>query len=377
MSAELINHFFGALYDKFKNGDIPTEQTFRDLFDSIPFFREIASTAQRNKGGLVKTTPDTKVNARDNSDVLGISPLGYKTFVQPAQIWQLIAGAGITLTPQVRGGAGGDDSGKDIEDIEISVNFPSFPSVPVDTDDLITSGAITLNSLTAPYPYTVTGGTIAAGVTVQVALAVIAGQVNNLVAEANNIADRVYADQLDAVATIEMTVQQPTSPNAWGTKYLEPVGQVLLIADYPELYAKIGVAFGGNAVTTFALPNMNADAYLRARLTTNTIGIMTGSNTYSLTASNIPAHTHSFSGTTDADGGHSHDIQTAASAAGTGKNDGSGGAYDDVDPDAISTEPDHTHTFSGTTGSYGASPVDPVDVTPRAFNTYIKMRVKP
>lgn len=74
-------------------------------------------------------------------------------------------------------------------------------------------------------------------------------------------------------------------------------GQLLAIAENDALFALIGTTYGGDGVTTFALPD------LRGRLpvsqgqnpqtqTTYTIGGQGGTETVGLTVQQLPAHTH-------------------------------------------------------------------------------------
>lgn len=54
-----------------------------------------------------------------------------------------------------------------------------------------------------------------------------------------------------------------TAPNGW----LECNGTTLQISQYPELYAAIGTTYGGDGVTTFALPDLTRDNGLFIRST--------------------------------------------------------------------------------------------------------------
>ena len=70
-------------------------------------------------------------------------------------------------------------------------------------------------------------------------------------------------------------------------------GQLLPIAQYPALYNLIGTTYGGDGQTTFALPN------LQGRLPVHqgsgfVMGQTAGSETVTLTAAQLPAHSHSF-----------------------------------------------------------------------------------
>lgn len=108
-------------------------------------------------------------------------------------------------------------------------------------------------------------------------------------------------------------------------------GQLLPIAEYDALFALIGTTYGGDGQTTFALPD------LRGRLPVHTgqgnglsnyvLGQSGGSETVTLTAQQLPAHTHaaqaqSAAGNQSAPGGgvwaSSGQNQFSASAPNTG-----------------------------------------------------------
>jgi len=376
MSRQKREWFFGPLLDKLKNGDIPTEDTFRDLLDSVPFFRHVEDSPTKTKAGIVKSTSDDKVNNRDGSDQAGESPLGFKTFVQPQQLPKLIAGANVTLTPVVRGTPvdGDDESGKGIEDIEIALNFvPPAPAV-YDADDINTTQNVSVKELQGGFPYSVATLTLNAPATLQSALNLLAQYQRALADATDFIADTLYAEQVKAVAKVEATIEPP---GLWGAKYMEPNGQVLLVANYPDLFAKIGYTYGGGGAT-FQLPNQTSDAYLRAVKTSSVaLGTMTGSDNISLVEANIPQHTHDFTGMTDTDGQHSHQIRVHEGDAGYVVVDGNGGGAAGENLTNTETDGIHSHAFSGTTDTWGANPVTPLTIAPRAFNVYLRIRVLP
>ncbi|WP_139490612.1 phage tail protein [Brevibacillus dissolubilis] len=76
-------------------------------------------------------------------------------------------------------------------------------------------------------------------------------------------------------------------------------GQILQINQNQALYAILGTKFGGNGVTTFALPD------LRGRVPVHTgngvtLGQSAGEEAHTLTVNEIPAHTHVVSASTAA-----------------------------------------------------------------------------
>jgi hypothetical protein len=96
----------------------------------------------------------------------------------------------------------------------------------------------------------------------------------------------------------------------------------------------------------------------------------TGSNNITIPAGALPEHVHSFSGTTNLDGAHSHTVW-----AGNGNQ---GGGFDKGNPDdpRFYTHPDnastsrHQHNFSGTTDAGGGSG-SPSSVDIRPTNTLV------
>jgi microcystin-dependent protein len=74
-------------------------------------------------------------------------------------------------------------------------------------------------------------------------------------------------------------------------------GSLLQISDYTELYSLIGTTYGGDGKTTFALPDFRGRSPVGmgqgTGLSLYTIGQVGGQETVTLSASQIPAHTHS------------------------------------------------------------------------------------
>lgn len=90
---------------------------------------------------------------------------------------------------------------------------------------------------------------------------------------------------------------------------------------------------------------------------TYTAGSTGGAATRTLTTTELPAHTHSFSATTDADGIHDHQIGVD-SVAGTGSGEfsvnGPADSAGEAGTGTIFDSGSHTHSVSGTTGSNGS-----------------------
>jgi microcystin-dependent protein len=68
-------------------------------------------------------------------------------------------------------------------------------------------------------------------------------------------------------------------------------GQLLPISQNQALFAILGTTYGGNGVTTFALPNFQGRAPLHVGTGFN-LGQSTGEETHTLIVSEMPAHTH-------------------------------------------------------------------------------------
>jgi microcystin-dependent protein len=73
-------------------------------------------------------------------------------------------------------------------------------------------------------------------------------------------------------------------------------GQLLSIAEYSALFSVLGVRYGGDGRSTFALPNLSARVPLGAGagpgLTNRDLGATGGSTAVTLREGEIPSHTH-------------------------------------------------------------------------------------
>jgi microcystin-dependent protein len=74
-------------------------------------------------------------------------------------------------------------------------------------------------------------------------------------------------------------------------------GQILSIAQNTALYSILGTTYGGNGTTTFALPDLRGRYPMQPGqgpgLSPRTLGEQGGSETVTLLANQMPAHTHS------------------------------------------------------------------------------------
>jgi microcystin-dependent protein len=74
------------------------------------------------------------------------------------------------------------------------------------------------------------------------------------------------------------------------------IGQLLPIAQNTALFAVIGTQYGGNGTTNFALPNLSGAAPMHqgdgAGLTSRSVGELVGTQSVTLTMSEMPVHSH-------------------------------------------------------------------------------------
>jgi microcystin-dependent protein len=83
-------------------------------------------------------------------------------------------------------------------------------------------------------------------------------------------------------------------------------GQILSISLNTALFSLLGTTYGGNGTTTFALPDLRGRAPIHAGqgpgLTARTLGSSFGEESHTLSAAEMPAHTHTMSaGTLEGD----------------------------------------------------------------------------
>lgn len=384
MALRQRNFFFDpSNTDRFNSQDIPTEQTMSDWCDSVPFIKEPTDKSQQTRAGIAKTTSDAKINAGDNTDAAGVSPLGFTTFVRPAQIPKILNSASITWAKVPRGGATTTDTGVGIEDWQATVNFPIDPvETPV---SVILNDDYSARNLNATDPCNMTEDTVTtpSGLGLNIYLANLEQAISfanqSIIMLANKLCD-AESSQV-ALGDVVMSV---TSSGNWGDKWAEPLGQQLLIADHPELYALFGTTYGAAATGYFRIPDLVSEQnYLRVKQSAGLLplaSIAAGQTTRILGDTDMPDHTHTVTGSTTSEGTHTHTFPVYEADLNFIVPDGNGGGKSN----SSYTTPSggsHDHTISGTTDSYGEISPDPVwnmatTVTPRHTNIYLKMRVK-
>ncbi len=77
-------------------------------------------------------------------------------------------------------------------------------------------------------------------------------------------------------------------PNNW----VQCNGQLLTILDYQALYSLLFTDYGGDGVTTFALPDLRGRVPVGLQANSVTLGQAGGAETQTLTVNQIPVHSH-------------------------------------------------------------------------------------
>ena len=76
-------------------------------------------------------------------------------------------------------------------------------------------------------------------------------------------------------------------------------GQLIAIQDNPALFSLLGVHFGGNGTSNFALPDLRGRTIIGWSNLYPKIGLQPGTETVTLQADELPAHNHYLSGIED------------------------------------------------------------------------------
>lgn len=371
---EFREYFFDpAFIDRLRDRNIPTETTFRQMLDSVPFIKETDDRAQLARAGLAKTSRDTYVNQRINTDVSGTSPLGFTTFVRPSQIPEVRArNSNVTVYKVKRNttDTGQTDGGTGIEDYEID-----FTNPPVqDLNDLDLPNDVTAKSVTGAAPsYTAVDTLYPSGTDMQTFVNGLVANVNTHAIKLKELAD-LYAAQASAL-DIGDIVFTAAPPSTWGASFLEANGGEVLISAYPALYARYGNAYGAAASLHFKLPDYT-NTFFKGAATVSGPAVGTGGSnnaTINIAETNLPAHKHGVNLSTSNAGSHSHTIQLTedANTDGTPAKGTLGGPTGTGYTD---NAPDHFHTVIGdTTNTGGGTPIV-IGTQPAYKNLYVKIK---
>lgn len=150
-------------------------------------------------------------------------------------------------------------------------------------------------------------------------------------------------------------------------------GATVLISSQPNLFAAIGVNYGGDGVTNFMLPNLTDRFPIGYSGTKPITGGVGGSATKSIAVANLPPHNHSIAHNhpvvnTSSTGGHNHSVNRRETTGGA--NDaaarGGGSAVSDINTGSVGN---HAHTvdipnWTGTTSTTDGALNTPLDVMP-------------
>jgi microcystin-dependent protein len=118
-------------------------------------------------------------------------------------------------------------------------------------------------------------------------------------------------------------------------------GQLMSIAQNTALFSLLGTMYGGDGMTTFALPDLRGRAPIGMGqgpgLSSYAQGEAAGTETTTLNISNLPAHTHTLFGASGPASGPDRGIESQATAAKVPSNDemaptGSNAPFDNRSP---------------------------------------------
>lgn len=152
-----------------------------------------------------------------------------------------------------------------------------------------------------------------------------------------------------------------TAPTGW----LICAGQTLSRTDFPDLFAVVGTSFGAPSGSTFNLPDyrgrvsagldVNAGGFADRLTTPNsrTLGAVGGAQAVTLTAGQMPTHTHEVTGSTNAGGTHNHEFSSVTGAI---VNAGSGGTFARGSGSVLSNTElggSHSHTITVSAANAG------------------------
>ena len=185
-------------------------------------------------------------------------------------------------------------------------------------------------------------------------------------------------NEIMPVGTITQTARI-SAPTGW----LLCEGQNVSRTEYARLFDAIGTVYGiGDGTTTFTLPNLKGRIPVgkdSSQTEFDALGEIGGEKSVTLQTTHVPSHTHTFSGTTSGESGHTHSVAgiSGFSSSGAGylalqsdgnlvwyrgngttwaSGQGAGGSLPQMFVGANQStttggSSGHTHTYSGTTST--------------------------
>ena len=320
--------------------DIPTEETFRRLVDSVSFILDVEDRAKEGEQGLVKIVGDA--NAKSNTDPAD-------GFIYVPQIHQLPVVseliqdiADLTQKVLVSAQAKGADAEKNDYEVGLSNDFITWLAGKVTGfESSIGSLNGSVSSINASINAILTTiGAIQTTITaIQSALTALTTRVSTAEGDINALEVRMTDAEADIVALQAAIVAPPdnrflgeminraanTAPSA---SWMLCDGAAISRTTYATLFALIGTSYGaGNGSTTFNIPSFkgrttrgydSGDATFDAFVTG-------GANTVALVENNIPEHTHTFTAANQDTGVNS--VQTDGTSSGFVRTGDSAGTF--------------------------------------------------
>jgi microcystin-dependent protein len=294
---------------RFLATDIPTEETFRRLVDSVSFILDKEDRAKEAEQGLVKIVSDS--NAKTN-----VSP--NDGFVYAAQVHQLPVLseliqdiADLTQKVLVSATAKGSDAKKNDYEVGLSNDFITWLSGKVTgfaaSIGSLTSAVSSINATISSILTTIS--TIQSDIlAIQADLTALDGRVTSAEADILDHESRITTAEADIVSLQAAIVSPPdnrflgeminraanVAPSA---SWLLCDGSAISRTTYATLFALIGTSYGaGNGSTTFNIPDFRGKTtrgYHSGNATFDAF-VSGGADSVTLVENNIPEHTHTF-----------------------------------------------------------------------------------
>lgn len=336
---------------RFKNGDRPTESTFKDFSDSVLHKSEISDRAKEEDSQIsLAETNGHVVAANDGQAKAYLDKVIDRTYsVQPNQLPEVIDNGSSNYNFNDNTYLN-NYSGKDIEVIldssspnqakrnVFTVRFLSaFRTWLVDQFKALQSNLKSVTQTVSTHNTEIAS--------IKVTLATVSGGIIDIT-------------EISPIGSVQSYVGA-ADPNA---KWFIMDGRSLLQASYPSLYALIGTTYGAgdSPGTTFNIPNMTGKG-VKGVSGSYPLGSNGGSDTLTLAADQIPPHSHPLDSATvtiGSGGAHGHTWTNGNPSWFNGGGDlnnstGNGAKLDfqrSTDIDNTSGSHSHTATISGNTG---------------------------